>query len=120
MSKFKAGDRIRAIKKDIHFGWRVGDEFDVDREGYFNDRDGDWRFLKAYQNDFELVTPFGPSIPDPLLVQALEALRGMVSYEGHMVWCGHGSDMDKPCVCGLNSKHDAARAILTKAKERGL
>lgn len=58
--------------------------------------------------------------PDPLLVQALEALRDLSRYEGHMAWCGHGNDMGKPCVCGLNDKHEAASAIIAQAKERGL
>lgn len=76
------------------------------------------------------ITVFTPCDPDPLLVQALEALRGLiggtcpdckgwseVAYFGEMV----------RCKCGGNYRHqpsDNARAkaaaILAQAKERGL
>lgn len=46
--------------------------------------------------------------------ELVEALRGLLGYEGHMVWCGHGDDMSKPCVCSLDSKQVAARALLAK------
>ncbi|WP_298165050.1 hypothetical protein [Novosphingobium sp.] len=49
----------------------------------------------------------------PELIQTMEEL---LRYEGHHVYCGHGDDMDKPCVCGLIAKQDRARAALCKAK----
>ena len=45
-----------------------------------------------------------------------EDLDGLLGYEGHMVWCGHGKDDTKPCVCGLLDKQDVARSALARAK----
>ena len=42
------------------------------------------------------------------------ALRKVIGYEGHQVYCGHGKDDSKPCVCGLNAAHEAARAALSE------
>jgi len=46
-----------------------------------------------------------------------EALEALSKYEGHMVFCGHGKDMERPCVCGLNDAHDKARAAIKLAQE---
>lgn len=46
----------------------------------------------------------------------LDALEGLLKYEGHMVWCGHGRDMDMPCVCGLNDAHNTATTAIAKAR----
>lgn len=47
--------------------------------------------------------------------ELVEALRALTQWEGHRVYCGHGKDYDRPCVCGLNDAHDAARAAIKKA-----
>jgi hypothetical protein len=58
-----------------------------------------------------------------LIVQAvnshyalIEALEGLLKYEGHHDYCGHAPDYDKPCVCGFNEVDSKARAALSLAK----
>lgn len=36
----------------------------------------------------------------------------LLQYEGHQVYCGHGRDMGKPCVCGYIAAQDALRRLI--------
>ena len=48
------------------------------------------------------------------VAELVEAGKRLLGYEGHHAWCGHGEDMDKPCVCGLIAAQDRLRAALSK------
>jgi hypothetical protein len=50
----------------------------------------------------------------PAPADLVEASTALLNYEGHHAWCGHGEDMDKPCVCGLIAAQDRLRAALAK------
>ena len=42
------------------------------------------------------------------------ALDHLTQWEGHHVYCGHGKDDSKPCVCGFNGAYETARQALEK------
>jgi hypothetical protein len=56
----------------------------------------------------------------PVQSELVEALKGLLKYEGHHVYCGHAPDYDKPCVCGFNEADAKARALIAKATGDGL
>ena len=43
------------------------------------------------------------------------ALKGLLKYEGHMIWCGHGKNDQRPCVCGFNKAIEDALALFSRA-----
>lgn len=56
----------------------------------------------------------------PVQSELVEALEGLLKYEGHHVYCGHAPDYDQPCVCGFNEADAKARALVAKATGDGL
>lgn len=50
--------------------------------------------------------------PEPEVDPLVAATQRLLQYEGHMVWCGHGNDDSKPCVCGLIDAQSKARDAL--------
>ena len=48
----------------------------------------------------------------------VEAARVLSQFEGHQVYCGHGKDDSKPCVCGYLAAHERLRQALSAIKEQ--
>lgn len=61
----------------------------------------------------QLLRPFATKPePEPEVDPLVAATQRLLQYEGHMVWCGHGNDDSKPCVCGLIDAQSKARDAL--------
>lgn len=51
-----------------------------------------------------------------LVDELLEALVRLTQWEGHHVYCGHGKDDSRPCVCGFNPAYENALNAIAKAR----
>lgn len=70
-----------------------------------------WAFNSSVQYWTEPLRPFATK-PEPEVDPLVAATQRLLQYEGHMVWCGHGNDDSKPCVCGLIDAQSKARDAL--------